>query len=80
MTEIIKAHQKLNTLQFREDRKGSYDKKYLSDIWDVLDKINKCKGGLNQYSEIINRYDYQIEISINYIKKEDWTKDYNNDN
>tara|TARA_R100001510_G_C7590360_1_gene160285 strand:- start:8 stop:241 length:234 start_codon:yes stop_codon:yes gene_type:complete len=74
MAEIIKAYQKLNTLQFREDRKGSYDKKYYSDIWDVLDKINQCKGGLNMYSEIINRYDYEIEISINYIKK-DWTKE-----
>ena len=74
MSEIIKAHQKLNTLQFREDRKNSYDKKYYSDLWDVLDMVNRCEGGINHYSEIINRYDYEIEISINFIKK-DWTKE-----
>ena len=74
MTEIIKAHQKLNTLQFREDRKGSYDKKYYSDLWDVLDMVNRCENGINRQSEVINRYDYDIQISVTYIKK-DWDKE-----
>jgi hypothetical protein len=74
MAEIIKAHQKISTLQFREDRKGSYDKKYYSDLWDVLDMINRCQSGINRQSEIINRHDYDIQISVTYTKK-DWTKE-----
>ena len=74
MTEILKAHQKISTRQFREDRKGNYDKKYYSDLWDVLDMVNRCGNGINRQSEIINRYDYDIQISVTYIKK-DWTKE-----
>ena len=74
MAEIIKAHQKIKTDHFNQSYKDSYDKKYYSDLWDVLDMVNRCKGGINHNSEIINRYDYEIEISVTYIKK-DWTKE-----
>ena len=36
--------------------------------------VNRCGNGINRQSEIINRYDYDIQISVTYIKK-DWTKE-----
>tara|TARA_R100001163_G_C5038454_1_gene177122 strand:+ start:993 stop:1223 length:231 start_codon:yes stop_codon:yes gene_type:complete len=74
MTEIIKAHQKIKTNDFNTEFSKNYDDNYESNyydqLWDVLDMVNKSKGGLNRQSEILNRYDYDIQISVTYIKKE----------
>ena len=78
MTKIIKATQKIKTndfnTEFTKNYKDNYESKYYDQLWDVLDMVNKSENGLNRQTIILNKWDYDIQISVTYIKK-DWDKE-----